>query len=278
MEPPPPRLHVRDDVLAAQVDRGEVHLLHPAPGLDAGDEDRVVVGRGDPRVVERDVDPAVGAQRGRRTSRATSSSAVTSAWTNRPPTSSAAALPVSPSRSTTTTLAPSAASRRAVASPMPLAAPVTTATRSSRRCIALVTHSSGCDEDVLGLGERVQGVRPQLAAEPGLLEAAERRPVAHGGVRVDRQVAGLDRPGHPQRAAQVCGPDRPGQPVRGVVGDRAPRPPRPRTAPPPPPARRPPRCRPGRPGAPAPARSARTSSRGRRARCRGTPPARPAGT
>src|SRR6478752_5089696 len=138
---------------------------------------------------------------------ATSSSDVTSAWMNRPPTSSAAAFPVSPSRSATATLAPSPASRRAVASPMPLPPPVTTATRSSRRCMDTVIPGLpsflGCDEDVLGLGERVQRVRPQLAAQPGLLEAAERGPVADGGMRVDRQVAGLDRPRHPQRAAEV---------------------------------------------------------------------------
>src|SRR6266513_3634134 len=166
---------------------------------------------------------------------ATSTSDVTSAWTNRPPTSSAAAFPVSPSRSTTATLAPSAASRRAVASPMPLPPPVTTATRSSRRCMGAVIPPAarsavtvrsllrvsfvGCDEDVLGLGERVQSVRPQLAAQPGLLEAAERGPVADGGMGVDRQVAGLDRARHPQRAAQVLRPDRPGQSVGGVIGD-----------------------------------------------------------
>src|SRR5690349_10055896 len=165
---------------------------------------------------------------------ATSSSDVTSAWMNRPPISSAAAFPVSPSRSTTATLAPSPASRRAVASPMPLPPPVTTATRSSRRCVGVVIprppclrslcdHSCvsflGCDKDVLGLGEGVQGVRPQLTAQPGLLEAAERGPVADGGMRVDRQVAGLDRPRHPERAAQVLRPDRPGQSVGSVIGD-----------------------------------------------------------
>ena len=54
---------------------------------------------------------------------------------------------------------------------------------------------------------------PELAAEPGLLEAAERRRVAHRGVRVDRQVAGLDAAGDAQRAADVAGPDRAGQAV-----------------------------------------------------------------
>src|SRR4051794_3526575 len=48
-----------------------------------------------------------------------------------PPTSSAAAWPGPSATSATTTLAPSDANRRAVSSPMPLAAPVMTATRPS---------------------------------------------------------------------------------------------------------------------------------------------------
>ena len=52
--------HVGERGLAAQVDAGEVDLLHPAPGVEVGVEDRVVVGRADPGVVERDVDRAVG--------------------------------------------------------------------------------------------------------------------------------------------------------------------------------------------------------------------------
>src|SRR5580704_16773336 len=146
----------------------------------------------------------------------TSSALVTSAWMNRPSISSAAALPVSPSRSTTATLAPSAASRRALASPIPLPAPVTTATRSSRRCIS--ASLLGCDEDVLGLGERGQGIQDQFPPQSRLLEAAERRPVADGGMGIDRQVAGLDRPRYPQCPAQVMRPDGAGQPVRGVIG------------------------------------------------------------
>ena len=74
------------------------------------------------------------------------------------------------------------------------------------------------DEDVLDLGERVERVGTELAAEAGLLEAAERRRVAHRRVRVDRQVAGLDAAGDPQRAPDVAGPDRAGQAVLGVVG------------------------------------------------------------
>ena len=52
-------LHVRDDRLQHRVDRGEVHPLDAVPRLDARDEDRVVVGRADAGVVERDVDRAV---------------------------------------------------------------------------------------------------------------------------------------------------------------------------------------------------------------------------
>jgi hypothetical protein len=47
---------VRDAVLAAEEDRGEIDLLHPPPCLEAGVQDRGVVGRGDPRVVEEHVD------------------------------------------------------------------------------------------------------------------------------------------------------------------------------------------------------------------------------
>ena len=53
------REHVRQHGLAAEVDRGQVDLLDPAPGVEPGVEDRVVVRRRDPGVVERDVDPAV---------------------------------------------------------------------------------------------------------------------------------------------------------------------------------------------------------------------------
>jgi hypothetical protein len=72
----------------------------------------------------------------------TCSGDVTSTCTKSPPTSSAAAFPLTGSTSPTTTCAPSDASRRTVASPMPLAPPVTTATRStSRRTIASATFT-----------------------------------------------------------------------------------------------------------------------------------------
>src|SRR5690606_4751508 len=100
---------------------------------------------------------------------------------------------------------------------MPLPAPVITATRPSNRCLCCSAplypdeedgpsgtgrparcprplrgtprdHRPGGaprlaprvvgDEDRLGVGERVQRVRAQLAADTGLLEPAERGPVA----------------------------------------------------------------------------------------------------
>ena len=48
----------RDRRLAAQIDAGEVHVLHSPPGVELGLEDRVVVGRRDPGVVEADVERA----------------------------------------------------------------------------------------------------------------------------------------------------------------------------------------------------------------------------
>ena len=38
-------VHVRDSLLATQVDRGQVDLLHAPPGVEPGIQDRVVVGR-----------------------------------------------------------------------------------------------------------------------------------------------------------------------------------------------------------------------------------------
>ena len=123
-----------------------------------------------------------------------------------------------------TTCAPSSTNRRTVARPMPEHPPVTTATLPSRRPAMVLSSLSqpvvADDEDVLLLGERVRGVRAELAAEPGLLVAAERRPVAHRRVRVHAEVAGLDAARDPQRPADVAGEDRAGQAVLGVVGQR----------------------------------------------------------
>jgi hypothetical protein len=56
---------MRDAVLAAQEDRREVDVLHPAPGLERRVEDRGVIGRRDAGVVEQHVDVAIGVARPR---------------------------------------------------------------------------------------------------------------------------------------------------------------------------------------------------------------------
>ncbi len=66
-------------------------------------------------------------------SASTMAGSVTSVCTKRPPTWRAAALPARSSMSAQTTLAPSAASLRAAARPIPLPAPVITAVRPTRR-------------------------------------------------------------------------------------------------------------------------------------------------
>src|SRR3954453_22325690 len=113
----------------------------------------------------------------------TSSASVTPERTNSPPISSASAVPPSLSRSATTTYAPSAANRRALARPIRRAAPVMTATLpSSLPATALPLsrfRSVGCEEDVLHVREGVQRVGAELAPETRLLHPAERRPVPH---------------------------------------------------------------------------------------------------
>ena len=52
--------HVGQHLLAAQVHAGEVDLLDATPGIDAGLQDRIVIGRRDAGVVECDIDTAVG--------------------------------------------------------------------------------------------------------------------------------------------------------------------------------------------------------------------------
>src|ERR1700712_332223 len=93
------------------------------------------------------------------------------------------------------TLAPSSVNRSTVARPIPEHPPVMTATLpSSRPAMCTPLPSLVADEHVLLLGERVRRVRTELTAEAGLLEPAERRPVADGGVRVHTEVAGLHGP------------------------------------------------------------------------------------
>ena len=79
---------------------------------------------------------------------------------------------------------------------MPLPPPVTTAVRSCQR-VQPSGQSSVLMKTFLTSVNESRASGSELAAEAGLLEPAERRRVAHRRVRVDRQVAGLDRRGRP---------------------------------------------------------------------------------
>ena len=93
-------------------------------------------------------------------------------------------------------------------------------------------------------------VHPELAAEAGLLEAAERRRHAHRRVRVDREDAGLDRADDAHRARRRRA-SRPSRRARTACRWRSgPPPPRRRTGSRRRPARRPPRARRGRRSSP----------------------------
>src|SRR4051794_33150203 len=144
---------------------------------------------------------------------ATCSSSVTSAEIARSPSEAS-------ERSTPATFAPSDMKSLADWAPMPLAAPVITQTfPSSLPGIPILSSARpGRVIDVLHLGVGVERVRPELAPDAGLLEAAERRCDAHRGVRVDRDHTGLERSSDPQGSAAVARPDRAGEPVDRVVG------------------------------------------------------------
>src|SRR4051812_16280768 len=117
-------------------------------------------------------------------------------------------------RSTPTTCAPSSSNSRTASAPMPPAAPVITQTLPARRS-AIGRVVDGFDLRVV-----LERVRPELAADPGLLEAAERRGHADAGIGVDRDHAGLDRAGGAERLGAVAGPHGAAQPVDRVVGER----------------------------------------------------------
>src|SRR5438093_2834240 len=118
------------------------------------------------------------------------------------------------STSATHTWAPSSQKSSAASRPIPPPAPVMTATFPSSRPI------SGRQEHVFDLRVPVQRMHPELAAEPGLLEAAERCRRAHRRVRVDRQRARFEGSGNAHCTGSVLRPDRAREPVRRVVGDQ----------------------------------------------------------
>src|SRR3712207_9546157 len=112
---------------------------------------------------------------------------------------------------------------------MPLAPPVMTATLPSRRPgisaplralrprLGWVLLALRGDVDVLDLCVVVEGVRPELAPDAGLLHPAEGRRDAHRGVGVYREDPGLYAAGHPEGAGAVAGPDRAREAVDRVV-------------------------------------------------------------
>src|SRR5262245_10242865 len=120
------------------------------------------------------------------------------------------------SRSATHTFAPSPVNTVAASRPIPPPAPVMTQTfPSSLPAICLALRR---DEDALDLRVTVERVHAELAAEPRLLEPAERRLHTDGRVRVHGQHARIGRPRHAQCPCAVARPDRPGETVGGVVG------------------------------------------------------------
>src|SRR5438445_588245 len=83
--------------------------------------------------------------------RATSAARVTSAATPTPPSSPASLSTAAPSRSASTRRAPPGARRRAVAAPMPRAAPVIRTTRWSRPVMVALLRSAARRAELLGL-------------------------------------------------------------------------------------------------------------------------------
>src|SRR5438876_11064731 len=84
---------------------------------------------------------------------------------------------------------------------------------------SLPRASAEHDVDRLELGVAEQLLQALLAADPGLLDPAERHPGEMTGRAIDPPVPGVERPGHPVGPAEIVGPDAPGQPVGHGVGD-----------------------------------------------------------
>src|SRR6187551_977547 len=118
------------------------------------------------------------------------------------------------SRSATQTFAPSSVKRIAASRPMPPPAPVMTQTFPLNLPMSSALRR---DEHALDLRVALERVHAELAAEPRLLEAAERRLHAHRRVCVHGEDAGVGCPRHTQCTGPVARPDRAGEPVRRVV-------------------------------------------------------------
>src|SRR5918995_4976261 len=110
--------------------------------------------------------------------------------------------------------APCSVKSTAASRPMPPPAPVITQTLPSRRP---ATSALRREEHRLDLGVALERLHSELAAEPRLLEAPERRRHPDRRVGIDAEDAGVDRACHPQRPGAVARPDRAREPVRRVV-------------------------------------------------------------
>ncbi len=229
IEPCPARA-CRAGGLAAEVDRREVDLLHLAPGVEVGVEDRVVLGWADARVVEGDVDRAV-----RLLGRAEERVDVLLA--HDVDAHEGAADLLGDPRAVDLVEVADDDLRALLGEPSRRGEPDARAPPGDDRDLAVEpachvdsfpaqwiclmgsgVRSVGRDEDVLDVREGVERVGPQLAPDAALLEAAEGCRVAHAAVRVDREVAGLDTARDAQSATEVPRPDRPREAVCRVVG------------------------------------------------------------
>src|SRR5436190_16775439 len=163
-----------------------------------------------------------------RTIASTSAAFVTSARTPAAsrPSESATRIAPSPSRSATTTRAPSATNFLAMPSPNPDAAPVTMAIFPASRMRAPFVVNVGevasavMDRDRLQRREAVQRLEALLATVTRVLDAAERQlDAAAGAVVVDEHLPALQGARHSQRAAAVSRPDAGDEAVLRSVGD-----------------------------------------------------------
>src|SRR5262245_26198097 len=119
-----------------------------------------------------------------------------------------------------TTCACSLASPPAIARPIPFAPPVTIATLPSSAPTALaVGGSDAANGHVLELQPLVDAVLRALAADAGLLDAAERRHLGRDEAGVDADDSVLERLRDAPDARVRSGVEVGGQAVRGVVGD-----------------------------------------------------------
>ena len=203
IDPRPRRCMYGNDVLAAEVHRPQVHVLHALPHLGGGGEDRVVVGRRDARVVKRHVDRTVASR---------------TRWRTRPPRRllkrhrrartgrRPAAAAACTGRLRRCRRRPRARPRRRDggrrASPIPLPAPVITATRSRNRSHAPIrTHHTPERVRLLPLQTPCEGT-PACGGERSETLAGERTAASRvSRLAVSERMIRSERPRANGRAA-----------------------------------------------------------------------------